>query len=117
MMRVRSVFALYLPLGALGPTRSKRTSKPDAGRSSGGLLPASVPSRRPTRSSSHGDAIQASDQAVVDELRAISELKRKFLRRELDMSPQVMLGDCEDSRAAEPPEDVQNHHQEAGGRV
>lgn len=38
-----------------------------------------------------GEAIQASDQAVVDELRAISELKRKFLRRELDISPQVTL--------------------------
>ncbi|OWM72987.1 protein GRAVITROPIC IN THE LIGHT 1 [Punica granatum] len=38
-----------------------------------------------------GETIQASDQAVVDELRAISELKRKFLRRELDISPQVTL--------------------------
>lgn len=38
-----------------------------------------------------GVAIQACDQAVVDELRAISELKRKFLRRELDISPQVTL--------------------------
>ncbi|KAE8659652.1 hypothetical protein F3Y22_tig00116962pilonHSYRG00824 [Hibiscus syriacus] len=36
-------------------------------------------------------AIQASDQALVEELRALSELKRKFLKKELDLSPQVTL--------------------------
>ncbi|XVF25606.1 hypothetical protein REPUB_Repub13aG0226400 [Reevesia pubescens] len=39
----------------------------------------------------NSDAIQASDQAVVEELRALSELKRKFLKKELDLSPQVTL--------------------------
>ncbi|XVE51503.1 hypothetical protein DITRI_Ditri02bG0047200 [Diplodiscus trichospermus] len=37
------------------------------------------------------DAIQAADQAVVEELRALSELKHKFLKKELDLSPQVTL--------------------------
>ncbi|KAI9127295.1 hypothetical protein K1719_001854 [Acacia pycnantha] len=39
----------------------------------------------------NNEAIQAADQAVVDELRAISELKRKFVKKELDLSPQVTL--------------------------
>ncbi|KAL4333694.1 hypothetical protein GQ457_07G029850 [Hibiscus cannabinus] len=39
----------------------------------------------------NSDAIQASDQAVVEELVALSELKRKFLKKELDLSPQVTL--------------------------
>lgn len=39
----------------------------------------------------NSDAIQASDQAVVEELRALSEVKRKFLKKELDLSPQVTL--------------------------
>lgn len=39
----------------------------------------------------NGEAIQVADQAVVDELKAISELKRGFLRKELDLSPQVTL--------------------------
>ncbi|KAK6268595.1 hypothetical protein QUC31_012755 [Theobroma cacao] len=39
----------------------------------------------------NSDAIQAADQAVVEELRALSELKRKFLKKELDLSPQVTL--------------------------
>lgn len=39
----------------------------------------------------NGDAIQAADQAVVDELKVISELKRSFLKKELDLSPQVTL--------------------------
>ncbi|XP_057421608.1 protein GRAVITROPIC IN THE LIGHT 1 [Lotus japonicus] len=39
----------------------------------------------------NNDSIQASDKAVVDELRAISELKRKFLKKELDLSPQVTI--------------------------
>ncbi|XP_028764802.1 protein GRAVITROPIC IN THE LIGHT 1 [Neltuma alba] len=39
----------------------------------------------------NNDAIQAADQAIVDELRAISELKRAFLKKELDLSPQVTL--------------------------
>lgn len=39
----------------------------------------------------NNDSIQAADQAVVDELKAISELKRKFLKKELDLSPQVTI--------------------------
>ena len=39
----------------------------------------------------NNDSIQAADQAVVDELRAISELKRRFLKKELDLSPQVTI--------------------------
>ncbi|GMI82280.1 CHIQUITA1-LIKE 6, unfertilized embryo sac 1 [Hibiscus trionum] len=39
----------------------------------------------------NSDAIQASDHAVVEELKALSELKRKFLKKELDLSPQVTL--------------------------
>ncbi|KAI4332504.1 hypothetical protein L6164_017408 [Bauhinia variegata] len=39
----------------------------------------------------NNEAIQAADQAVVDELRAISELKRSFLKKELDLSPQVTI--------------------------
>ncbi|KAF7840349.1 protein GRAVITROPIC IN THE LIGHT 1 [Senna tora] len=39
----------------------------------------------------NNQAIQAADQAVVDELRAISELKRKFVKKELDISPQVTI--------------------------
>jgi hypothetical protein len=35
----------------------------------------------------NGEAIQVADQAVVDELKAISELKRGFMRKELDLSP------------------------------
>ncbi|XP_023645719.1 protein GRAVITROPIC IN THE LIGHT 1 [Capsella rubella] len=37
------------------------------------------------------DAIQAADTAVVEELRALSELKRSFLRKELNLSPQVAI--------------------------
>ncbi|KAJ6402224.1 hypothetical protein OIU84_014338 [Salix udensis] len=37
------------------------------------------------------DAIQASDQAVVDELKQLSELKRSFFKNELDLSPQVTM--------------------------
>ncbi|KAF8047867.1 hypothetical protein N665_2796s0004 [Sinapis alba] len=36
-------------------------------------------------------AIQAADTAVVEELRALSELKRSFLRKELNISPQVAI--------------------------
>ncbi|KAG4398821.1 hypothetical protein AAZX31_08G116100 [Glycine max] len=39
----------------------------------------------------NNESIQAADQAVVDELRAISELKRRFLKRDLDLSPQVTI--------------------------
>ncbi|KAG6638857.1 hypothetical protein CIPAW_10G061600 [Carya illinoinensis] len=39
----------------------------------------------------NNDAIQVADQAVVDELQTISELKRSFLRKELRLSPQVTL--------------------------
>ncbi|VVA92949.1 unnamed protein product [Arabis nemorensis] len=36
-------------------------------------------------------AIQAADTAVVEELRSLSELKRSFLRNELNLSPQVAI--------------------------
>ncbi|XP_009109673.1 protein GRAVITROPIC IN THE LIGHT 1 [Brassica rapa] len=36
-------------------------------------------------------AIQAADTAVVEELKALSELKRSFLRKELNISPQVAI--------------------------
>ncbi|KAK0579746.1 hypothetical protein LWI29_030827 [Acer saccharum] len=39
----------------------------------------------------NSDAIHVADQAVVDELKAISELKRSFLKKELDLSPQVTI--------------------------
>ncbi|KAI3411524.1 uncharacterized protein J3R85_017896 [Psidium guajava] len=39
----------------------------------------------------NSEAIQRADQAIVDELKQISELKRKFLKKELDLSPQVTL--------------------------
>ncbi|ONI10768.1 hypothetical protein PRUPE_4G067400 [Prunus persica] len=39
----------------------------------------------------NNEAIQMADQSVVDELKAISELKRSFLKKELDLSPQVTL--------------------------
>ncbi|GKU92398.1 hypothetical protein SLEP1_g6131 [Rubroshorea leprosula] len=39
----------------------------------------------------NSDAIHAADQAVVEELRTLSELKRKFLKKELNLSPQVTL--------------------------
>ncbi|KAE8721272.1 putative hexaprenyldihydroxybenzoate methyltransferase [Hibiscus syriacus] len=35
--------------------------------------------------------VQAADEAIVEELRTLSELKRKFLKRELDLSPQITL--------------------------
>ncbi|KAI9385443.1 hypothetical protein POPTR_011G071000v4 [Populus trichocarpa] len=38
-----------------------------------------------------GDAIQAADQAVVDELKQLSELKRSFFKNELHLSPQVTM--------------------------
>ncbi|GMI77694.1 CHIQUITA1-LIKE 6, unfertilized embryo sac 1 [Hibiscus trionum] len=38
----------------------------------------------------NSDAIQAADQAVVEQLKALSELKHKFLKQELDVSPQVI---------------------------
>lgn len=49
----------------------------------------------------NSDLIQASDQAVVDELKAISELKRSFLKKELDLSPQVtiMLAEIQEQQA------------------
>jgi hypothetical protein len=38
-----------------------------------------------------GDAIQAADQAVVNELKQLSELKRSFFKNELHLSPQVTM--------------------------
>lgn len=34
-----------------------------------------------------GEAVQCADQAVVDELKAISEMKRSFLKKQIDSSP------------------------------
>ncbi|KAL5576982.1 hypothetical protein UlMin_018681 [Ulmus minor] len=39
----------------------------------------------------NSDAIQVADQSVVDELKSISELKRSFLKKELDLSPQITM--------------------------
>ncbi|KAF1875688.1 hypothetical protein Lal_00006318 [Lupinus albus] len=39
----------------------------------------------------NNDSIQEADQAVVDELKAISEFKRRFMKKELDLSPQVTI--------------------------
>ncbi|KAJ4703702.1 IRK-interacting protein [Melia azedarach] len=39
----------------------------------------------------NSEAIHVADQTVVDELKAISELKRSFLKKELDLSPQVTI--------------------------
>ncbi|XP_061364899.1 protein GRAVITROPIC IN THE LIGHT 1 [Gastrolobium bilobum] len=39
----------------------------------------------------NNESIQMADQAVVDELRAVSEFKRRFLKKELDLSPQVTV--------------------------
>ncbi|KAE8736334.1 Trehalose-phosphatase/synthase 7 isoform 1 [Hibiscus syriacus] len=39
----------------------------------------------------NNDAIQAADQAVVKQLKVLSELKHKFLKHELDVSPQASL--------------------------
>ncbi|KAE8674700.1 hypothetical protein F3Y22_tig00111721pilonHSYRG00063 [Hibiscus syriacus] len=49
--------------------------------------------RRATTGSTplNNDAIQAADEAVVEQLKVLSELKHKFLKQELDVSPQVTL--------------------------
>ncbi|KAL5548963.1 hypothetical protein UlMin_004194 [Ulmus minor] len=39
----------------------------------------------------NSNAIQVVDQSVVDELKSISELKRSFLKKELDLSPQITM--------------------------
>lgn len=39
----------------------------------------------------NSEAIQVADQSVVNELKSISELKRSFLKKELDLSPQVTM--------------------------
>ncbi|KAE8729025.1 putative hexaprenyldihydroxybenzoate methyltransferase [Hibiscus syriacus] len=39
----------------------------------------------------NSDAIQAAEQAVMEQLKVLSELKHKFLKHELDVSPQVSL--------------------------
>ncbi|TYI59478.1 hypothetical protein E1A91_D10G039300v1 [Gossypium mustelinum] len=38
-----------------------------------------------------GEAIQVADQAVVEQLKVLSELRHKFLKQDLDLSPQVTL--------------------------
>ncbi|KAG7638184.1 putative protein gravitropic in the light 1 [Arabidopsis thaliana] len=37
------------------------------------------------------DAIQAADTVVVNELKTLSELKRSFMRKELNLSPKVAI--------------------------
>ncbi|XP_039038592.1 protein GRAVITROPIC IN THE LIGHT 1-like [Hibiscus syriacus] len=39
----------------------------------------------------NNSAVQAADEAIVEELRTLLELKRKFLKRELDLSPLITL--------------------------
>ncbi|XP_068316118.1 protein GRAVITROPIC IN THE LIGHT 1-like [Pyrus communis] len=49
----------------------------------------------------NNEAIQTADQSVVNELKSISELKRSFLKKELDLSPQVtmMLAEIQEQQA------------------
>lgn len=50
----------------------------------------------------NNDAIQLADQAVVDELRALSELKRRFLKNQIDSSPPhvvVMLAEIQEQQS------------------
>ncbi|XP_057797632.1 protein GRAVITROPIC IN THE LIGHT 1-like [Salvia miltiorrhiza] len=47
-------------------------------------------------------AVQSADQAVVDELRAVSELKRRFLKNQIDSSPPhvvVMLAEIQEQQS------------------
>lgn len=46
-------------------------------------------------------AIQVADQAVVDELKALSDLKRSFLKKQVDLSPQVtfMLAEIQEQQS------------------
>ncbi|KAE8714910.1 Glucose-6-phosphate/phosphate translocator 2 [Hibiscus syriacus] len=39
----------------------------------------------------NNSTVQDANEAIVEELRTLSELKRKFLKRELDLSPQITL--------------------------
>ncbi|KAE8673314.1 putative alpha,alpha-trehalose-phosphate synthase 7-like [Hibiscus syriacus] len=39
----------------------------------------------------NSDAFQAADEAIVEQLKVLSELKHKFLKQELEVSPQVTL--------------------------
>jgi len=39
----------------------------------------------------NNESIQVADQTVVDELKAISELNRRFLKKEVDLAPQVTI--------------------------
>ncbi|GFQ03209.1 hypothetical protein PHJA_002464700 [Phtheirospermum japonicum] len=50
----------------------------------------------------NNDAIQSADQAVVDELKALSELKHRFLKRRIDYSPPhvtLMLAEIQEQQA------------------
>ncbi|KAH6819895.1 hypothetical protein C2S53_020943 [Perilla frutescens var. hirtella] len=50
----------------------------------------------------NNEAIQLADQAVVDELRALSELKRRFLKNQIDSSPPhvvVMLAEIQEQQS------------------
>ncbi|XP_073313880.1 protein GRAVITROPIC IN THE LIGHT 1-like [Primulina huaijiensis] len=49
-----------------------------------------------------GEAVQSADQAVVDELKALSELKREFLKKQFDSSPShvtLMLAEIQEQQS------------------
>ncbi|KAK4421138.1 hypothetical protein Salat_2064300 [Sesamum alatum] len=48
------------------------------------------------------EAVQSADQAVVDELKALSELKRRFLKNQIDSSPPhvtLMLAEIQEQQS------------------
>ncbi|KAL3522550.1 hypothetical protein ACH5RR_015384 [Cinchona calisaya] len=50
----------------------------------------------------NGEAIQSADQAVVDELKALSELKHSFLKKQIDSSPPhvtLMLAEIQEQQS------------------
>ncbi|KZV51078.1 hypothetical protein F511_01870 [Dorcoceras hygrometricum] len=50
----------------------------------------------------NGEAVQSADQAVVDELKALSELKREFLKKQFDSSPShvtLMLAEIQEQQS------------------
>ncbi|KAK6154791.1 hypothetical protein DH2020_009039 [Rehmannia glutinosa] len=50
----------------------------------------------------NNDAVQSADQAVVDELKSLSELKRRFLKKQIDSSPPhvtLMLAEIQEQQS------------------
>ncbi|XP_073125147.1 protein GRAVITROPIC IN THE LIGHT 1 [Henckelia pumila] len=50
----------------------------------------------------NGEAVQSADQAVVDELKTLSELKREFLKKQFDSSPShvtLMLAEIQEQQS------------------